>query len=174
MNASFYLRVKAFLFDYLLMAAYGAVLFFLSTVLFPSIQQWFSGGAATAQTVGFLLVTLPVSLYFIVSDSVIGGQSFGKRKTGIQVVDHQYHALSVPRAVVRTVLKFLPWELSHSMVYRMVDSGGGDVPWELYLQVALVYFFIFTYVLLAVFTKKKQSLYDKLTGTQVIKIPRQS
>ena len=64
------------------------------------------------------MVTLPVSIYFILSDSVFGGQSFGKKKMGIQVVDANGKALSIPRAIFRTVLKFLPWELSHFLVYR--------------------------------------------------------
>lgn len=72
--------------DYLLILAYLALLAIFNVFLFPSIQSFFHESLVVAQLTGFLMVTLPVSLYFIICDSVIGGQSFGKRRMGIRVV----------------------------------------------------------------------------------------
>lgn len=170
MNASFLLRFKAFLMDYSLILSYLAVLFIFSVFLFPSLQELFNGSLIVAQFTGFLMLTFPVSLYFIVGDSKIGGQSFGKRKTGIKVVGKDGQAISVLHAVFRTILKFLPWELSHFLVYRLVYIGDGKVPVTYILIGGLIYALIFAYILTTIFTKKKQSLYDIMAKTQVVKV----
>ena len=95
MNASFLLRFKAFIIDYILIFIYLVGLFIVSIFLFPSLQRFFTGSLVVAQFTGFLLVTFPVSLYFIISDSNIGEQSFGKRKAGIKVVGTNGEALSM-------------------------------------------------------------------------------
>ena len=125
MNATLLLRFKAFMIDYMLIFAYLVVLFIASVSIFPTIQEFFKDSLVVAQFTGFLMVTLPVSLYFIISDSVIVGQSYGKRKMRIQVVHENGNALSVIHMLFRTILKFLPWELSHYLVYRLINVGDG-------------------------------------------------
>ncbi len=169
LNASFLLRYKAFMIDYIFILFYLVVLFILNVFLFPSLQEFFNGSLVVAQFTGFLMVTFPVSLYFIISDSKIGGQSFGKRKTGIRVVGKNGEAISLPHATFRTILKFTPWELSHFLVYRLIYIGDGEIPFTYYLIGGLIYALIFAYILTAIFTKKKQSLYDLLAKTHVIK-----
>lgn len=170
MNASFLLRFKAFILDYVLIFIYLTCLFIFSVFFFPTMQKFFTGSPGVAQFTGFLLVTFPVSLYFIISDSKIGEQSFGKRKAGIRVVGSNGEALSMLRLCFRTLLKFLPWELSHFLVYRLVYVGDGEVPFIYYLLGGLIYALIFGYILTAIFTKKKQSLYDIVAKTYVIKV----
>lgn len=170
MPAGFLLRFKAFLMDYLLIFAYLVLLFILNVFLFPSLQQFFQGSLVAAQLAGFAMVTLPVTVYFVICDSVLGGQSFGKRKARIRTVDTNGNNLSVPRAIVRTILKFLPWELSHYLVYRLVTTGDGEMPLHYYVIGGLIYTLIFAYILTAIFTKKKQSLYDLIAKTKVVKV----
>ena len=170
MNASFLLRFKAFIIDYILIFIYLVGLFIVSIFLFPSLQRFFTGSLVVAQFTGFLLVTFPVSLYFIISDSNIGEQSFGKRKAGIKVVGTNGEALSMLHLTFRTILKFLPWELSHFLVYRMIYIGEGEISFTYYLLGGLIYALIFTYILTAIFTKKRQSLYDIVAKTYVVKV----
>ncbi|MEK3796826.1 RDD family protein [Peribacillus sp. FSL H8-0477] len=171
MNASFLLRCKAFLIDYLFILIYLVVLFIFNVFLFPSLQDFFNGSLIVAQFTGFLMVTFPISLYFIISDSKMGGQSFVKRKTSIRVVGKNGDTLSILHATFRTLLKFLPWELSHFLVYRLIYIGDGEVPIIYYLIGGLIYALMFAYILTAIFTKKKQSLYDLLAKTEVVKVP---
>ena len=170
MNATFIIRFRAFLIDYIIIFAYLVLLVVLNVFLFPSMQELFQGSLIKAQFIGFLMVTLPISIYFILSDSVFGGQSFGKKKMEIQVVGANGKALSIPRAIFRTVLKFLPWELSHFLVYRLVFIGDEAVPLSYSLIGAVIYALMFVYILTAIFTKKKQSLYDIIAKTYVVKI----
>ena len=169
MYAGFWLRLKAFAVDYLLIFGYLLLVLIVSLFLIPSLQDLFQDSRLTAQLLGFLMVTLPVSLYFIITDSRIGKGSFGKRKMRIRVVDANNRSISVSRAIFRTALKFLPWELSHSMAYRMIYLGDGDIQLLDYLIGGLIYTSILLYVLMAVFTKNKQSLYDRLAKTYVVK-----
>lgn len=168
MNATFLMRFKAFMIDYVFILVYLVILFAVNVYLFPSIQELFQGSPILARLVGFLMVTLPVSLYFIISDSAVGGQSFGKKKIGIQVVGAKGKSLSIPRAIFRTALKFLPWELSHFLVYRLV--GDGDILFIYKLVGGAIYALMLIYILMAIFTKKGQSLYDIIAKTYVIKV----
>ena len=170
MNATFIMRFKAFMLDYLLIFAYLVVLAIFNILIFPSVQSLFNGSLVLAQFTGFLMVTLPISLYFIISDSVIGRQSFGKRRMGIKVVNERNETLPILHAIFRTILKFLPWELSHYLVYRLVYLGDGEVPLNYYIVGGIIYALMFAYILTALFTKRKRSLYDIVVKTQVIKV----
>ncbi|MBD8070667.1 RDD family protein [Bacillus sp. PS06] len=170
MNASFLLRIKAFMIDYILILCYLVILFIFNVFLFPSLQDYFKGSLLVAQFTGFLMVTLPVSLYFIFCDSSIGKQSLGKKRVGIRVVGSDGEALSFLHVTFRTILKFLPWELSHFLVYRLVYIGDGEVPIIYYLIGGLIYALMFAYILTAILTKRKQSLYDIIAKTQVVKV----
>lgn len=169
MNATFIQRLKAFFIDYIFILIYLGVIFVIS-FLFPSVQLLFnSHSLIVAQFFGFLLVTLPVSLYFILSDSVVGKQSFGKKVIKIRVVNQQGLPLTLPHALLRTAIKFFPWELSHFLIYRLVNLGNQAVPLHLTLIGILIYGLMFAYILTAIFTKKKQSLYDMIVKTRVEK-----
>lgn len=115
------------------------------------------------------MVTLPVSLYFVLTDSVIGGRSFGKKKMGIRVIEETGATLSMPKSIYRTILKFLPWEIAHYLVYRLVEVGDGEVHFNYYIIGGIIYALIFSYILTAIFTKKKQSFYISFPKTQVVK-----
>ncbi|MEH7239322.1 RDD family protein [Bacillus sp. JJ1562] len=170
MNASFLLRFKAFMIDYILILVYLVVLFIINVFLFPGLQEFFKGSVVVAQFTGFLMVTLPVSLYFIISDSKIGGQSFGKRKSGIRVIRKNEEAVSLLQMAFRTLVKFLPWELSHFLVYRLMYLGDIEFPFAYTLIGGLIYALMISYILTCIFTKKKQSLYDILAKTYVVKV----
>lgn len=170
MHASFLLRLKAFLLDYLLILVYLAILFIIALFLMPSIRLLFQNSLIQAQMFGFLLITLPVSLYFIITDSRIGKQSFGKNRAKIRVLNQKGEPASVLQMTIRTIIKFLPWELSHFLAYRLVDLGDASVPFPYTLLGVLIYTLMFSYILTALFTKKKQSLYDIISKTQVVKL----
>lgn len=167
--ASFLVRLKAFMYDYILLFCYLALLAIVNLFIFPSIQTFFTGSLIIAQFTGFLMVTLPISLYFILSDSTLFGQSFGKKKANIRVVNKHGKPVSILRLTMRTILKFLPWELSHFLVYRLVYLEEGSVPLPYTLIGILIYALMFLYIGTALFTKKKQSIYDLLTKTFVVR-----
>lgn len=170
MAAGVWLRLRAFLLDYVWIFLYLGFVLLLSTVLLPEVQGLFTGRLAIAQLAGFLLVTLPVSLYFAIGDSKRFKGTFGKRKMRIQVVESLGNPVGFLRSFGRVALKFLPWELSHFLVYRLIYLGHGAVPLQLMIIGGLVYALMFVYVLSAFFSKEKRSVYDVLSGTRVIRV----
>src|SRR5699024_11560323 len=86
--APFKIRVYAFLLDFLVIAIYG--IFVVGTISFvfrPYIESLFSNSPVTAEFASFFMITLPVSLYFILCDCSKWQGTLGKRKMGISVVD---------------------------------------------------------------------------------------
>jgi uncharacterized RDD family membrane protein YckC len=170
MPATFLQRLLAFLLDYMWIVTYLALLVVMSTLVYPPIQQIFTYSLWLSQLFGFLLVTLPVSLYYIIMDSKIGRQSFGKKKIGIRVVNRSGQPLTLGHSTLRTILKFIPWELSHFLVYRFASLGNQEVPFVYYLIGGIVYGLLFAYILTALFTRTKRSLYDMMARTEVVKV----
>jgi uncharacterized RDD family membrane protein YckC len=115
-------RYGALLIDYLLILGYGAVLFMLSTI-FPVVSRLFASDAMTSHLSGFLLFTFPVLLYFVLWESSSHRGTLGKRKFGIQVVDPSGERIGKSRALLRSMAKFLPWELAHFGIWRLHFPG---------------------------------------------------
>ncbi|CAM2906201.1 RDD family protein [Paenibacillus sediminis] len=167
--ATFTERLTAFLIDYLLILLYLIMLFVFGFFLFPSIQQLFTGSLYRAQFFGFLFVTLPVSVYYIIMDSNIVKCSVGKRLRKIRVVNQFGQSPNLLQSAARTFLKFIPWEMSHFLVYRLVSIGENVVPIRYYVIGGYIYLLIFIYIFTAIFSKRKRSLYDMLSNTYVIR-----
>jgi uncharacterized RDD family membrane protein YckC len=66
-----------------------------------------------------LLVTLPVTLYFALLEASSWQATWGKRKLNLRVVCTDRARLSVGRAVERTMLTFIPWELANTLIWQI-------------------------------------------------------
>ncbi|WNQ11389.1 RDD family protein [Paenibacillus aurantius] len=168
MPAGFARRLAAFLYDYAGIALYLGVLALVSLYLYPDVQKLFSRSLVWSQLSGFLLVTLPIGLYYVISDSRLVGQSFGKKKLGLRVVSSG-RPVSVPRSVLRTFLKFLPWELAHGWIYRLAASNGQDMTFSDIFLGACVYGLVLLYAGTAL-SPTKRTLYDILSRTSVVRM----
>jgi uncharacterized RDD family membrane protein YckC len=168
--AGLWLRTKAFALDYIVILGYLlalTLLFLILNRLSNAFQELFRQ-RVQAQFVAFLLVTLPVTLYFAISESSVRQATWGKRRSGLRVTDHNGNRIHFPRALARTLLKFIPWELSHTLIWQMYFSPGVN-------SVFINYGFVLVYVLIGlniaslVMTKTHRTLYDFLAGTYVVK-----
>ncbi len=168
--AGFWRRAGAFALDYIPIFIYLLVitlLFLLLNTLF-GIDQLLFANRVRAQFTAFLLVTLPVTLYFALSESSLRQATWGKRRAGLKVTDSQGKHISLWRSLGRTALKFIPWELSHTLIWEIYFPPQVNTAW-------LDYGFILVYVLIGlniaslILSKKHQTIYDLLAGTYVIK-----
>ena len=66
-----------------------------------------------------MLVTLPVTLYFASLESSSWQATWGKRTMGLRVVRTDGARLNKTRALTRTALKFIPWELTHTLIRQL-------------------------------------------------------
>ncbi|HET9908394.1 MAG TPA: RDD family protein [Anaerolineales bacterium] len=161
-QAGFWERVKAFGLDYVLILFYLiaiTLVIFLLNSLFHINGLMFSE-RVRAQFFAFLLVTLPVTLYFSINESSKQQATWGKKRLSLQVVDANGGRISPGRAFTRTLLKFIPWELSFSPQANSIwiSLGFGSV-----------YVLIGLNIVSLLRTKSHQTVYDLLTGTYVIK-----
>jgi hypothetical protein len=120
-------RVVAFAVDWLLIVLWGGVL--LAAVMMVTggnpprpDNPW------TAQTIGLLTMTLPVTLYFAACESSPMQASFGKRTLGLIVTRESGGRLSFGAAFVRNAVKFIPWECGHMVAQQAAFSGDAGLP----------------------------------------------
>lgn len=166
--AGFWQRTGAFALDYAIIFFYLIAITLLSLFINSlfHINEWVFAGRVRAQVVAFFLITFPVTLYFAINESSARQATWGKRRLKLKVTDYNGNRIGFGRALWRIVLKFLPWELSHTLI------------WEIYFQTninenlinagfVLVYLLIGLNLASLVLTKTHQTLYDFLAGTHV-------
>jgi len=169
--AGFWQRVRAFAFDYLIILFYLAVLTLLSLLInwLFGVNEWLFADRVRAQLTGFFLITLPVTLYFALGESSVQQATWGKQRMGLVVTDPNRERISLGRSLARTLLKFIPWELSHTLIWQINFSPQNN-------SALINYSFILVYILIGLniasllMTKNHQTLYDLLAKTCVTKI----
>ncbi len=167
-------RIKAFLLDYLIIAAYIVLLIIISVGLgFGPLHDVFRAMFANAnisEFSAFLLLVLPVILYFALLECSSRQATWGKRKMGLRVVNTHYARLTLPRSFARSLLKFMPWELTHACIWRI--PGWPTTPTTpspiITAGLVLVWILVGAYLVSMLVSKKHQALYDWITGTCVI------
>src|SRR5699024_3565029 len=123
--AAFRVHLCACLLDSLVIVVYGVfVVGTISFVFQPYLKTSFSSSPLTAELTGFLMMTLPVSLYFIICECSKWQGTLGKRKMGIRVVDDLGRRIGVGRSAFRTAVKFLPWDIAHFAIWRIMLPSG--------------------------------------------------
>jgi uncharacterized RDD family membrane protein YckC len=172
--ASPWRRVAAWLLDYLVIAAYLILLTAVSIGLLASpVGTAFSAAMRQpipAELFGILLLTGPVVLYFALMEASARQATLGKRALGIVVVGPGGGRLSLGRAIVREAVRFLPWELSHALIWRAVLSPQRNSLTALETAgFAVVYLLVFAYLVSLFVGSQHRTLYDRLAGSRVMR-----
>lgn len=167
-HAPFKKRIYAFLLDYLVIVVYG--IFVVGTISFvfrPYTEPLFSSSPVTAELTGFFMITLPVSLYFILCECSKWQGTLGKRKMGIRVVEGFGQRIGIGRSTVRTVIKLLPWEVAHFGIWRlMLPTNLSET--TVFIILNAVNLAILVYLIIPLTNKRKKNVYDWVAGTEVI------
>ena len=164
-------RLSAFGVDYLLIVAYGAAIGLVSGVAARRgvpVERGFED-PVTAQAVAFLALTLPVGLYFAICEASAWQGTIGKRMAGLRVVNATGRRLSVPRSLVRTGLKLVPWELSHTLLWRI---EGWPTPTAqpglgVWVGFGIVWIIVLANFLLIFRKPARRTVYDRIAGSLV-------
>lgn len=178
--ANLRLRVAAFLFDYLIIATYLIVLIIVSVLLGSGplrqpFQELFAN-PNSAEISAFLLLVLPVILYFALFESSSWQATWGKRKIGLRVINAQGERLTFGRSLVRSFIKFLPWELTHACLWRIPGwPFNPQTPSPIISAgLILVWIIVGAYLISLMMSKKHQTLYDMIAGSCVVPGPQLS
>ncbi len=168
-------RVAAYVVD--IVIAFGAFVG-VQTFLFPIVSRRY--GEAFIENGLYLelyvlaTISLPVWLYFILLERSRWRATIGKRLLGLRVASVSGDKLSTGQVVARTAGKLLPWELAHFAVnvptnpWMQPDTVFST--WRLVL-IGFVYVLLFVY-LIAVARQPRQTVYDRLAGTAVVRASR--
>jgi len=168
--AGLWVRILAFAIDYLPIAAYLAVLVAGGAWLSRSsetLTRVLFGGPVIGEASGFLLITLPVTLYFALSEASSRQATWGKTRMGLMVTDVAGTRLSRARSIGRSALKFIPWELAHACIWQV--SFARDPSSAVYVVgFALVWLLIGANVVSLLVSPTSQTLYDRAAGSVVV------
>ncbi|MCC6456704.1 MAG: RDD family protein [Caldilineaceae bacterium] len=168
--ATLWQRIKAFALDYILIAGYLILLVALGVGMnwaLPDLAQMLFGSRIRGQLISFLLVTLPITLYFALFESSPQQATWGKRKMGLRVVGSDGARLSFARSLGRTLLKFVPWELSHTLIWQLRFAQPELEP-LISAGFALVWLLVGANLISVWVSQRNQTLYDLLTRSCVV------
>jgi uncharacterized RDD family membrane protein YckC len=172
-------RIRAFAVDYLFIAGYLIVLTgAVAGLQLTPLQRLFATvytNPYSAQLTGALLFDVPVMLYFALFEASAWQATPGKRRIGLQVVTTAGARVSLPRALARILLKFLPWEIAHTSLWHTPGWPLHAQPTTLdYVAYASVYALAAVYVVTLLTSRTRQPLYDRVTHTRVIHAPHRT
>lgn len=162
-------RLLAFAFDWLVVALWGSLVFG-SVLILTGGPPPRPAGPWSGQAVGFVTMTVPVTLYFVLFESSRWRASPGKRAVGLAVSTGSGASPSVFRSCLRNAIKFVPWECGHTLAQQAAFAGGGEFsPW-LYGPVAVAVAGPVWWLTALVVTG--QTPYDRWTDTRVTRTAR--
>jgi uncharacterized RDD family membrane protein YckC len=162
-------RLSAWMIDYFLIAIYMGLLFF-ATFLVTGGSLVVAGVSTPGarQILGAATLTLPVLLYFAISEASARQGTIGKQATRLRVTDRQLRRIGLGRSLLRSAIKLTPWELAHTSIHRIPKEG--EIPlvvWAgLFGSLGLAAIF-----LAGLFPGQGRPLYDVLAGTRVVEEP---
>jgi uncharacterized RDD family membrane protein YckC len=156
-------RLIAWTIDWCVIALYLIILF---TLVSPLVGSAFKSSPYAAESLGFLLLTLPVLIYLSATET-IWGRTVGKRLLGLRVSGASGKTASVARVILRNCLKLIPWELAHFSIWHVFVFANSPLHIVGYLTLAASYGIAGLYVA-GLFMKDGRTFYDKLSRTQII------
>ena len=123
------------------------------------------------QLIGFATLTLPVILYFTLSENGKYHGTIGKRIIGLQIMSKSLTKASIKQLLLRNCIKFLPWELAHFFIYWLFyfNSLSKTIPYWVLTGLVASQGLALIYLLCILFNKSNQSIYELLSRTIVVK-----
>ncbi|MCM3710546.1 RDD family protein [Sporosarcina luteola] len=153
-------RLKELLVDYAVILTYLVLLLIVNLVIIFLILKEIPQYTETqSQLVATFTSVIPIILVFSYLD--YKGGSIGKRAAGLQLTYNQHKFSS---AILRNIIKFLPWQFGHIGVIHGVYSGFDMIA----IIVANIGTLLGLVLLcMGLFRKDKRHLGDLLAGTKV-------
>jgi uncharacterized RDD family membrane protein YckC len=111
-----------------------------------------------------LSFSIPAWTYFVLCDSSRSGATLGKRIFGLHTTRRDGGRLNFLKALGRTAVKLLPWEMAHIFGFAIADQVGPVVQ-----LIGLIAANVLTlvYLIICLATGGRRSLHDLLAATIV-------
>ena len=164
-------RVKAFMIDYIFILIYIGLLLGTSLLVSKVFKLKPDNlNPAAGELIAFATLTLPVILYFTLSENGKYGGTIGKRKMGLQVVNNTLNKANVGQLLIRNCIKFLPWELAHFFIFQLFyfNSTSSATPGWVLAGLITSQLLAIIYLLFMIFNKNNRSIYELFSQTKVV------
>ena len=171
---NFFRRIAAFALYYLLITGYLVVLAIVGSILaFGPLKDGWQGLISSPERMdclAFVTAILPVIFYFTLLESSEGGATWGKRRLGLRVVHMSGERLSRGRALVRSAVKFLPWQLAHTCLFHIPGwpMEAQEPPVWVLAGLVLTWVAIGFYVVPLAVGPTRRTPYDWISGSKVV------
>jgi len=154
----------------LLYAVLVGIQFGLTAVTNGAIVNWFELRNNPFLTYGwiFLVISLPMWLYFILNESSPRQATLGKSLLGLKVTDMNGNRLQPAKATWRTACKLAFFEIGHlSFLFPTPLFAEPDPPFRVGISILLA--LMAFYFVLTLITPRHQSLHDLIVKTVVLR-----
>lgn len=111
-------------------------------------------------------ISVPSWLYFTLSDASSRGATLGKRLLGLRATTVDGERVGLGRALARTAIKLVPWELTHLTFFALSPQLGTFTGMQLGL-LWVVYGLFAVYLVVALRHRGERSVHDLVVGTVV-------
>lgn len=115
----------------------------------------------------FSVVSIPFWLYYSLLESSARQATFGMRLFGLQVTDTYGNRIGFGRALLRTIIKLLPFELNHLVLFLPTPIWSDPNP-GFRAGFVVVNALMILYLATMFLTKRRQSVHDLIARTTVI------
>jgi uncharacterized RDD family membrane protein YckC len=134
-------------------------------------EEWFHSGVQT-QIYTLTTISLPVWLYFALTESSPWQATVGKKMLGLRVVDSDRgERIRLGRALIRTFVKLLPWEIAHLSNNLPVPVWYAEDP-GFRIGFAVSGVLMVVYMAMVAFGPRRQGPHDLVTGAVVLRGPK--
>jgi uncharacterized RDD family membrane protein YckC len=168
-------RLGAFAIDYLLIAVWLTLLTaagFASRRLGLGVEEmpetWL--GRLALQGLFFLVLTLPIGLYFALLEASTWQGTVGKRLLRLRVTARDGSRLGLWRSLLRSAVKFLPWEIGHLGIWQTPGQPFVDEPGTLSIACWILALLLDLLWIVTLFLANGRTPYDRLAGSRVVRI----
>lgn len=156
-------RIRELFLDWLAISLYLLVLLGVTTLFY---RLTFGGtppfSEGESQLIALLFSVLPIVLVFSYLDTRRG--TLGRQMVGLTLI---FKGGRAHGALVRNVIKFLPWQLGHMGTIHGLYNNFNRTSLVLYfLSLGLLILIVY----MGLFSKDKRHLGDLLAGTQVVEV----
>lgn len=164
-------RIAAYFVDYLVfMLPLLGVLSLGSWALLSLGISPFSDNVWLNQGIVILVLTVPVVLYFALSEASRSQATIGKRLLKVSVVDVNGHRVTLKQAMLRAIIKFLPWEFFHTIYWRWEGFPINPAPpTTLQLIGMTIGWLVIGWFVVCLCVGSRRTPYDWAAGTTVVK-----
>ena len=164
-------RIAAYFVDYFVFIVPLLGLLSLSAWVLRSFDiSLFSNTVWLNHGIVILTLTVPVVLYFALSEASRFQATVGKRLMRLSVVDATGQRARLNQTVLRAVVKFLPWEFFHTILWHWEGWPSNPAPPTDFQIVAMTAgWLVMGWFVVSLFVGSRRTPYDWAAGTGVVR-----